>query len=140
MTGTIASFESVVAEWTARLDRMEQVARATRQVSLSWRNFDDDNELRDSVNAGTVAFVPGPQDREHISLNDPQAVLGRVAADRKILDQYRQAERDIQADVQNMRDTLGDLVYYHMAQKFVLEKVIRTLAGAVLGEDWGVVY
>lgn len=67
------------------LDEDEVIACATRQASLSWQNFDMDGELRDSVNAGTVAHVPAEEDRVHIARHDPAQVLLEVAAKRAVL-------------------------------------------------------
>lgn len=69
----------------AALDHVEKTARSTQQASPSWQNRDRDDELRDDVNAGTVAWIPRPPDREHIALHDPKAALCRVAADRELL-------------------------------------------------------
>ncbi len=41
---------------------------------------------------GYVATVESPAHGEHLRLNDPAAVLRRCAADRKIIDEYREAQ------------------------------------------------
>lgn len=79
-----------IAEFLAAcLDEDETIARATRQASPSWQNFDVDGELRDSVNAGTVARVPADEDRAHIARHDPARVLADIAAKRRILARHK---------------------------------------------------
>lgn len=72
--------------WLGRqLDDDERIARGTGQPSLSWRNVDMDGELRDDVNAGTVAYVPREGTRAHIARHDPARVLREVEAKRQLL-------------------------------------------------------
>lgn len=77
--------DDLVAFLRARLKDDEDTAEATRQASLSWRNFDMDGELRDDANAGTVCIVPADEDRAHIARWDPQRVIAEVAAKRKLI-------------------------------------------------------
>ncbi|MEU6233851.1 DUF6221 family protein [Kitasatospora sp. NPDC047058] len=81
----------LVAFLRARLDEDERIARRTRQPGYQWRNFDMDGELRDSDNAGTVAYIPHANDRTHIARHDPARVLAEVDAKRHIIDLYEAA-------------------------------------------------
>lgn len=47
-----------------------------------------DGELRDSKNAGTVAYIPHAADRDHIARWDPARVLAEVDAKRRQLDAF----------------------------------------------------
>lgn len=77
-----------LASWLReQIDEDERVARATRQASLSWQNFDMDGELRDTANAGTVAYIPIPQTRDHIARHDPARVLDGVEAKGRLLEE-----------------------------------------------------
>lgn len=75
----------IIGFLTRCFDEDEVIACATRQASLSWQNLDVDGELRDSVNAGTVAYVAAHEDRVHIAHHDPAHVLAEVAAKRAVL-------------------------------------------------------
>jgi hypothetical protein len=70
-----------------RLADDQRIANRTRQASPEWRNFDMDGELRDSANAGTVAYIPHANDRTHIARHDPARVLAEVDAKRRIIDE-----------------------------------------------------
>ncbi|MFC8361109.1 DUF6221 family protein [Streptomyces griseorubiginosus] len=74
----------------AQLDEDELVARNTGQPGTSWRNFDMDGELRDDLNAGTVAYVPRVETRVHIARHDPARVLRESDAKRQIAAWRRQ--------------------------------------------------
>lgn len=74
----------------ARLDEDERLARGHRQPSPSWGDFDMDGELRDDVNAGTVAYIPHAGDRAHIARHDPARVLADVDAKRRTVDRHAQ--------------------------------------------------
>lgn len=71
-----------------RLADDERIANRTRQASQEWRNFDMDGELRDSANAGTVAYIPDVNDRTHIARHDPARVLAEVDAKRRMLAEH----------------------------------------------------
>lgn len=73
---------------TERLHEDEKIARTTKQASMSWGNFDADGELRDSGNAGTVAWIPYAEDRAHIARWDPARVLAEIAAKRAIVKRH----------------------------------------------------
>jgi hypothetical protein len=70
----------------ARLDEDETLAQNTGQWSTSWQDLTMDGELRDDVNAGTVAYIPHEATRTHIARHDPSRVLREVEARRRILD------------------------------------------------------
>lgn len=86
-----------LVQWLrAQLDEDERIARGTGQPSLSWQNFDMDSELRDDVNAGTVAYTPREGTRAHIAAHDPARVLREIDAKRAIVDRYAEvADSDI---------------------------------------------
>ncbi|MGW2580822.1 DUF6221 family protein [Streptomyces virginiae] len=69
-----------------RLTEDEQTALAHRQWSPHWYHDDTAGEIRDSVNQGTVAFVPAELDAAHIVRHDPARSLAEVEAKRQILD------------------------------------------------------
>jgi hypothetical protein len=71
-----------------QLDEDERIARGTGQPGTSWRNFEMDGELRDDVNAGTVAYIPVEETRAHISEWDPARVLREIDAKRQLLADY----------------------------------------------------
>ncbi|MEV7584406.1 DUF6221 family protein [Streptomyces erythrochromogenes] len=79
----------------ARLDEDEQIALSHRQWSPDWYFDDTAGEIRDSVNRGTVAFVPAELDATHIARHDPARALAEVEAKRRIIADYERyvAER-----------------------------------------------
>lgn len=72
----------------ARLDDDQRMAAAHRQHSPSWDFDDAANEIRDALNAGTVAFVPHAADGEHMARHDPARALVEVHAKRRMIDNY----------------------------------------------------
>ncbi|MFE2712234.1 DUF6221 family protein [Streptomyces mirabilis] len=74
------------------MDAADRIARRHRHPCGEWEYDHMAGEIRDHCNAGTVAFV-GKDDPagEHMALHDPAAVLRRIAADRKILDDCERA-------------------------------------------------
>ncbi|MFF4644969.1 DUF6221 family protein [Streptomyces sp. NPDC001389] len=77
--------DALVQFLRARLDEDEQIARGHQQWSAGWDQDDMAKEIRDDVNAGTVAFVPHLGDRTHITRHDPARVLAEVDAKRRII-------------------------------------------------------
>jgi hypothetical protein len=67
----------------AQLDEDERIARSAGLAS--WQNVDMDGELRDDVNAGTVAYTPRVETRAHIARHDPARVLREIDAKRDIV-------------------------------------------------------
>jgi hypothetical protein len=78
-----------LVQWLGQqLDEDERTARGTGQPSTSWQNVDMDGELRDDLNAGTVAYVPRGETRAHIAAWDPARVLREINAKRQALAHY----------------------------------------------------
>jgi hypothetical protein len=85
--------------------------------------------------AATVIAVTGPSDDRlsqidaaHIAYYDPSVVLARIAADRQILDDYRQAVKDCAGLDTTRTMELG--VVAALAERRTLERVVRRLASA----------
>jgi hypothetical protein len=74
----------------AQLNEDERIARSAGLAS--WQNLDMDGELRDDVNAGTVAYTPRVETRAHIARHDPARVLREIDAKRQILRAVEDAE------------------------------------------------
>lgn len=73
-------------EWVEEeIDRREEVARGHQQACGSWEYDSFVHEVRDACDAGTVAHAYRDGTGRFIALNDPDDVLRRCAADRKIL-------------------------------------------------------
>lgn len=78
--------ERIAGFLRARYKDDETLALNNGQPSTSWKNFDMDSELRDDLNAGTVALIPREQTRAHIARHDPASVLTDLASKRALLD------------------------------------------------------
>ncbi|WP_086564918.1 DUF6221 family protein [Streptomyces africanus] len=72
-----------------RIEEREAAARNHQQPCGEWEYDWLVKEVRDLGNAGTVASVPRLGTGEFIALNDPESVLRRCAADRKLLERHR---------------------------------------------------
>jgi hypothetical protein len=75
----------------------EAEAAAERAWTPHWDYDDLVNEIRDLNNGNTLANVYFPEIGKHVEANDPAAVLRRIAADRKLLDDLI-AERHLVVD------------------------------------------
>jgi hypothetical protein len=85
---TVAEWDTTpgLHEWIeGEIKRLEAAARDHQQACGSWEFDSFVHEVRDRCNAGTVAAVYRDGTGQFIMLNDPDAVLRRCAADRKIL-------------------------------------------------------
>ncbi|NUP20761.1 MAG: hypothetical protein HOZ81_32730 [Streptomyces sp.] len=84
-----------VAEWDITPDlhewiegeivKLEESAMAARRPCGSWEYDPCVREIRDLCNSGTIASIAWPGPGEFVAVNDPDSVLRRCAADRKIL-------------------------------------------------------
>jgi hypothetical protein len=74
---------------TQQVDETERIARGHEQPSPRWEYDSFVHEIRDMRNAGTVASVPRDGTAAHIERHDPDAVLRRCEADRRILARHR---------------------------------------------------
>lgn len=156
-TPMVEDIDTVITEWTERLDEQERIARAAAECPKSaypykgdhsvWRatfsKFRNNPKASGSVSSGGVWIedvdwddervvvydegYPTGPQAEHIAFNDPKSVLVDIAAKRKAIADYREVEK--QAD--------PDLPYDPNETISILksfEQVIRTLAG-VDGKD-----
>ncbi len=137
--------ETVIAAFTARLDRLEEVARDAGKRAMEWRSdghgvqggpFDPPDLEYDISERGrhTIVYDEGwPEAAEaiHMALHDPRSVLADIAAKRKILADYREAEELRDRWLAEELPSTGD----PFVRVRVLEGVIRTLAGAVEEES-----
>ncbi|GAA3267845.1 DUF6221 family protein [Streptomyces lavendulae] len=83
--------DALVQFLRARLNDDEQIARGHQQWSAGWDQDNMAKEIRDDVNAGTVAFVPRLGDRTHIARHDPARVLAEVEAKGAVIGLYELA-------------------------------------------------
>ena len=98
--------DGLIAFWTARLDEIEQAARAAGAGTPegSWSQADPDTRpgrIEDGT-GNVVTYDEGsPDDGQapHIALNDPASALADVAADRALIELLGQAAREDDYDV-----------------------------------------
>ncbi|MEU5043166.1 DUF6221 family protein [Streptomyces griseorubiginosus] len=87
--------DGMVAWLRKAMDAAQRDAEAAARAFPDWEFDEFVNEIRDVPNAGTVAYVPVPEYGPHISRQSPAAVLRRIAADRKILDELHPSTTQI---------------------------------------------
>ncbi|MER6834265.1 DUF6221 family protein [Streptomyces cellulosae] len=102
----------------AQLDEDERIARGTGQPGTSWQNLDMVGELRDDVNAGTVAYIPREETRAHIAEWDPVRVLREIDAKRQLIHRYERAMENRRAHPDDLASA-GALLALHGAVKLL---------------------